>query len=67
MARFDSRSFFRGLGRALDLRGAVTPRYARRARWHRDDHAAIAADWAVVWNDLGSAYARVREREDGHA
>lgn len=63
MNRLDSKSFFRGLGRVLDLRGSVQARYARRARWHRDDRAAIASDWRAVWGDLGTAYSRVRQRE----
>ncbi|HEX6040876.1 hypothetical protein [Longimicrobium sp.] len=66
MARFDTSSFFRGLGRAFDLRGAVAPRYVRRAQWHRDDNAAIASDWAAVWGDLDAAYTRVRQREGGN-
>lgn len=67
MARFDRSSFFRGLARAFDLRGAVTPTYAYRARWQRDDRAAIASDWAAVWNDYNTAFARVRQREGGGA
>lgn len=66
MTRFDSSSFFRGFGRVLDFRGAVVPTYARRARWHRDDNAAIAADWRAVMGDLGHAFARVRQRDAGH-
>jgi hypothetical protein len=65
MTRFDSSSFFRGFGRVLDLGGATTPTYARRARWHRDDAAAIASDWRAVWGDLGQAYGRVRQRDQG--
>lgn len=63
MKRFDTQSFFRGLGRALDLRGSVPATYTRRARRHRDDAAAIADDWRAVWGDLGTAYDRVRQRD----
>lgn len=63
MKHFDRESFFRGFARALDLRGSVAPRYTRRARWHRNDHAAIAADWRAVWGDFDAAFARVRQRD----
>lgn len=63
MMRFDTRGFFRGFGRVLDLRGSVPTRYTRRARWHRSDAAAIADDWRAVWGDLGAAYTRVRQRD----
>lgn len=60
MKRLDSKSFLRGLARAFDLRGAVTPRYAPKARWIQNDHSAMAADWDSVFGDLGTAYSRVR-------
>ncbi|HEX8246324.1 MAG TPA: hypothetical protein VF541_22665 [Longimicrobium sp.] len=62
------RSFLRGLGRALDVRGAVVPTYARRPRrTPPSDHAAMAADWDAVWNDLGTAFARVKQRDAARA
>jgi len=57
------RSFFRGLGRALDLRGATVPTYARHRSTPLSNEAAIASDWEAVWNDLGAAFTRVRERD----
>lgn len=63
MTRLDSKSFLRGLGRALDIRGATTPRYMRQASWHRSDRAAIAADWRAVWGDMDRAYRHVRKRD----
>ena len=65
----DARSFLRGLGRALDLRGATAPTYAlRRPRGTPlSDPAAVAADWDAVWNDLGTAFARVKQRDAARA
>jgi hypothetical protein len=63
MKRLDGKSFFRGFGRALDIRGATRPRYERRASWIRSDRAAVAADWQAVWGDLDRAYVQVRQRE----
>ena len=58
-----ARSFLRGLGRARDLRGATVPTYARRSSTLPSDAAAVAADWAAVWGDLGAAFTRVRQRD----
>lgn len=57
--------FLRGLGRALDLRGASRGRYGAARQWHRSDHAATASDWDAVLRDLGEAYVRVK-RSNGH-
>ena len=62
MKRLDSKSFFRGLGRALDLRGATMPRYGRKTRWIQNDSSALAADWSAVFGHLGAAYTRVRQQ-----
>jgi hypothetical protein len=59
-------SFLRGLGRALDLRGAIEPTYARRST-PRSDRAAVAHDWAAVWGDLNTAFDRVRQRDAARA
>jgi hypothetical protein len=58
----NSRYFFRGFGRALDLRGSVSGRYSPRREWHRSDGAAMTSDWAAVFRDLGGAFERVKER-----
>lgn len=51
-----ARSFFQGFARALDLRGAVRPTYQPPRRSVAcTDAEAVAADWAAVWNDLGTA------------
>ncbi len=63
MSRFETRSFFSGMGRALDLRASTFARHARGGRWHRSDAAAITDDWRSVWGDLGAAFARVRLRD----
>lgn len=60
MRRLDSKNFLRGFGRVVDLRGAITPRYSRKAQWIQNDTSAIAADWAAVFGDLSVAYYRVR-------
>ena len=61
-------SFLRGVARALDVRGAVAPHYRRRAaREQPSDEAAVAADWAAVWSDLGTAFSRVVERDTADA
>jgi hypothetical protein len=57
----NSRYFFRGFGRALDLRGAIGGRYSPRRKWHRSDRAAMISDWTMVFRDLGGAYERVKE------
>lgn len=54
--------FFRGLGRALDLRGAIGGRYSSARHWHRSDRAAAASDWDAVLRDLGQAYEHVKQR-----
>lgn len=64
MNRLDSSNFLRGLGRALDVRGATTPRYLRKARWIQSDSSAVAADWAAVFGDLDAAFHRVRRGGD---
>ncbi|HEX8907353.1 MAG TPA: hypothetical protein VF771_21050 [Longimicrobiaceae bacterium] len=58
-----TKSFLRGLARALDLRGSIVPTYAPRRRARRSDQAAIEADWSAVWNDLGIAFTRVKQRD----
>lgn len=58
----NSRYFLRGLGRALDLRGAIGGRYSPRREWNRSDRAAMISDWTAVFRDLGAAYERVKER-----
>lgn len=65
----DAKSFLRGLGRALDLRGATVPTYALRRprRPPASDRAALASDWDAVWNDLGTAFARVKQRDAARA
>lgn len=63
MTRFDSKSFFRGFGRALDIRGSISPRYGRRPSGHRSDYAAVASDWQAVWGDLDRAYLEVKRRD----
>jgi hypothetical protein len=56
----NTQSFFRGMARALDLRGAVKPTYGGyRSYRMKSDHAAIASDWSTVWSDLGSAFSGV--------
>ncbi len=61
MTRFHSKSFLRGFGRVLDIRGARTPREYREPAWiQKDNAAAVAADWAAVFGDLSEAYCRVR-------
>jgi hypothetical protein len=60
-----ARSFLRGFGRALDLRGAIGGRYSSRREWNRSDRAAMASDWSAVLRDLGNACARVKQRS-GH-
>jgi hypothetical protein len=58
-----ARGFFRGLGRALDLRGAVAAPYPRpHAATPLSDHDAVARDWEAVWGDLDAAFTRVRRR-----
>ncbi|WP_420126009.1 hypothetical protein [Longimicrobium sp.] len=57
-----SRYFFRGFGRALDLRGSGGRRYSPRREWHRSDGAAMASDWTAVFQDLAGAYERVKQR-----
>lgn len=56
-------NFLRGFGRALDIRGSLRPRYARRRTAYLSDEAAVASDWAAVWSDLGSAYTKVVQRD----
>lgn len=58
----NSSYFFRGFGRALDLRGSVSGRYSPRREWHRSDGAATISDWTAVFRDLGGAFERVKER-----
>jgi hypothetical protein len=58
----NSRYFFRGFGRALDLRGVTGGRYSPRREWNRSDRAAMISDWTAVFRDLGGAYQRVKER-----
>lgn len=62
-------SFLRGLARALDIRGAVAPHYHhhRLLGEQGSDEAAVAADWAAVWSDLGGAFSRVVERDTADA
>jgi hypothetical protein len=62
-----TRNFLRGFGRAVDLRGALRPHYARRATPSHSDAAAIESDWAAVWGDLGQAFTAVRQRQAGAA
>jgi hypothetical protein len=59
--RLNSRYFFRGFGRALDLRGAIG-RYSPRRHWHQSDGTAMRSDWTVVFQNLGGAFERVKER-----
>ncbi|HEX8393005.1 MAG TPA: hypothetical protein VF665_11655 [Longimicrobium sp.] len=59
MRNLISSSFLRGIGRVLDFRGAVPPRYVRPASTPVSDQAAIAADWEAVWGDLSIACGRV--------
>lgn len=63
--RLNSRYFFRGFGRALDLRGAIGGRYSSPRGWNRSDGAAMAGDWSAVFRDLGEAYESVKQRR-GH-
>lgn len=65
MNRIDSKSFLRGFGRALDVRGALSPRYIRKAHFIRNDNHAVASDWAAVFGDLNVAYYRVRHMKGG--
>lgn len=60
--RRNARYFFRGFGRALDLRGAIGGRYSPAREWNRSDRAAMASDWSAVLRDLGEAYTRVKRR-----
>lgn len=60
-------NFLRGFGRALDIRGSLRPRYARRRAPYPTDEAAVASDWAAVWSDLGRAYTTVVQRDAGAA
>ncbi|HSU13003.1 hypothetical protein [Longimicrobium sp.] len=65
-------SFLRGFARALDLRGAVAPPYARprASAGRRSDRAAVAHDWRMVWTDLDNAFSHVKLQGtatgDGH-
>lgn len=64
MNRLDGKSFLRGFGRALDVRGAITPRHATEPEGIQNDGEALAADWAAVFRDLDAAYYRVRSVKD---
>ncbi len=65
MMRLDGKNFLRGLGRALDVRGAITTRSSRKPTWIQNDSNAVAADWAAVFDDLNVAYHRVRRMNHG--
>ena len=60
MQRLNSKDFFRGFARAIDIRGAIGGRYVRSRPWHRSDGAAVAADWSAVFGDLDLAFERVK-------
>lgn len=65
--RLGSSPFFRGFGRALDIRGAMGRRRRSRRAWHASDSAALASDWNAVFRDLGTAYERVTGRGEPDA
>lgn len=60
---FQSKRFFRGFGRAVDLGGrtGIAPRRVGRSGRAQSDAAALALDWTAVWSDLDAAIHCVKE------
>ena len=60
---FQSKRFFQGFGRAVDLGGrtGIVSRRSRRSGRTLSDAAALALDWTAVWSDLDAAFHCVKE------